>query len=527
MRIKNNLFSFLIAGVIAAMMAACYSTHYISPDFRKQFASLEDAFKDTSRSVLKAHLKNGSLAVFTGDMRVDSSQSVLSGNGIFYDFNREVFKQGLIELQVKNVALFETNKKINSLDEGRIAGMTVLTVIDGIGAILCLTNPKACFGSCPTFYIEGNNNLMAVNAEGFSSSITPAFEMHDIDALNNLPVTKNDYWITMKNEAWETHSVNTVKLLAVPKNKNESVFHSVNDEFYTCNKIVPVEEAVSPEGNCTAALKNIDSDERFSVTDSNWLNTKENIDLVFKNTCFGKRGLILNFRQTLLTTFLLYTAYGYMGDEAAEFLAQIETNNIVRNKMRNRLDLLGGIEIYLWNEEKRNWKYQGMFHEIGPIAKNLQILAFDNDVKNQGDTKVRLRLTKGLWRLDYAALASLNGKVQPCELLPQKILSKGKEDKHALELLRADDDEYLVSMPGSEYRLNYILPEAANDYALFLYSKGYYLEWIRDEWLRHKNPDALRKMMMNDKTTWSMLAREFKSVESSMEATFWSSNVVQ
>jgi hypothetical protein len=527
MKVAHNLPSCLIAVATITMMAACYKSHYIAHDFRKQYSTLKDAFHDTTGAVLKAHLKNGSLAVFTSELKVDPSQSVLSGNGIFYDYNRVVFKQGLIELQVKNVALFETNKRIESLDGGRIAGMTVLSVIDGIGAVLCLTNPKACFGSCPTFYVEGNNNLMAVNAEGFSSSITPAFEAHDIDALNNPPVTKHDYLVTMKNEAWETHSVNTVKLLAVPRNKGESVFHSVSDEFYTCNKIVPVNEAISPEGNCTDVLKNIDSNERFSTADSNWLNTKENIDLLFKNVDFEKAGLILNFRQTLLTTFLLYTAYGYMGDEAASFLAEIETNNMVRNKMRNRLDLLGGIEVYLWNENNNSWKYQGMFHEVGPIAKNLQLLVFDNELKNQSEIKVRLRLAKGLWRLDYAALSSVSRKVQPLELLPEKIISKGKEDKHALEMLKADDNDYLTSMPGNEYELHYSLPDVAGDYALFLYSKGYYLEWIRGEWLRHKNTAALYKMMQNDKQTWSNLAHEFKSVESSMEATFWSSNVVQ
>ncbi len=49
----------------------------------------------------------------------------------------------------------------------------------------CIANPKACFGSCPTFYLEdeGGREPERPQAEGFSESIARVLEARDIDAL--------------------------------------------------------------------------------------------------------------------------------------------------------------------------------------------------------------------------------------------------------------------------------------------------------------------------------------------------------
>jgi hypothetical protein len=62
--------------------------------------------------------------------------------------------------------------------------VTALTVFTGITAattIYCVTNPKACFRSCPTFYISDGDSLR-LKAEGFLSSIAPSLEATDVDA---------------------------------------------------------------------------------------------------------------------------------------------------------------------------------------------------------------------------------------------------------------------------------------------------------------------------------------------------------
>ena len=46
-------------------------------------------------------------------------------------------------------------------------------------------------------------------------------------------------------------------------------------------------------------------------------------------------------------------------------------------------------------------------------------------------------------------------------------------------------------MPGDSYELAYDLP-AGDNFELFLDSRGYYLEWMREQWLRDENPVAAK-----------------------------------
>jgi hypothetical protein len=60
--------------------------------------------------------------------------------------------------------------------------MTIVGIPTAVVSIYCILNPKACFGSCPTFYgWDGEDTTLM--AEGFSSSILRSFEKQDIDML--------------------------------------------------------------------------------------------------------------------------------------------------------------------------------------------------------------------------------------------------------------------------------------------------------------------------------------------------------
>jgi hypothetical protein len=71
--------------------------------------------------------------------------------------------------------------------------------------------------------------------------------------------------------------------------------------------------------------------------------------------------------------------------------------------------------------------------------------------------------------------------------------------------------------------ITYRLPENYAKLELFLESRGYYLEWIRDEWLAEENP-AMAAMVMTDPAgLLRLMAPMYKDVESEMEQSFWSS----
>lgn len=140
------------------------------------------------------------------------------------------------------------------------------------------------------------------------------------------------------------------------------------------------------------------------------------------------------------------------------------------------------------------------------------------------EIKIKIILNKGLWRIDHVALLDIVEKVQPFKIAPKIILNKGEVDQKAKKEISHPED-HLISMPGSEYTFIFELPEAYQDYELFLYSKGYYLEWMRSVWLKEKNLRKLRQMLENPKKYLKEEAANYKIYEQNMEEVFWNSRI--
>ena len=86
-----------------------------------------------------------------------------------------------------------------------------------------------------------------------------------------------------------------------------------------------------------------------------------------------------------------------------------------------------------------------------------------------------------------------------------------------------DPKKALTTLPGDVYTLVYQLPKDFESYELFLESRGYYLEWIREEWLSDENPALAAMMLFNPERALRVLAPEFKKIEVDMEKKFWGS----
>lgn len=503
---------------------AC-KTYYFRSNYKDTNSLIHATNNIQTKPYLKAHLKNGDVCILRDSWIVDTITNVLTGTGTKYNFNRIKISEGSISIPIDSVAIFETNKKIKNPEAGRIAALSILAGLDVIAGIICISNPKACFGSCPTFYINENDNFHYADAEGFSNAISPSLEYYDIDALDNKPLFQNTFSITMKNEALETHCVNDVKLLAYPRKKGERVYQSPTNDFYLCENNYTLTEASANEGDITTLLKNEDRQERFSFSDENNLSSKEEIFLTFNNVKNAdKLGLVLNFRQTLMTTYFIYSAMGYMGDEVGDIFAKMEINKETKEKLKGGIKKeLGNIDIYLWNAQKNDWELQNGVYETGPIAFNRQFIPLDH-LSSSSKIKLKLVMNKGLWRIDYVALTNIKDKVKPIEITPTNILNKGKVDNTALLEIK-NPEKYLISMPGSEYKFNFTLPSADTDYELFLYSKGYYLEWMREHWLKDKDLLKLKQMVDNPKKYLMVEAKNYKRYETTMEHEFWNSKI--
>jgi hypothetical protein len=86
-----------------------------------------------------------------------------------------------------------------------------------------------------------------------------------------------------------------------------------------------------------------------------------------------------------------------------------------------------------------------------------------------------------------------------------------------------DPARTLVTLPGDEYTMVYRLPEDPERFELFLESRGYYLEWMRDEWIAEENPARAAMMFVDPDRALRAMAPEFKRGEAEMEASFWGS----
>jgi hypothetical protein len=457
-------------------------------------------------------MRNGDLFVLS-DWQIENSISQVIGQGIRYDVDRQKVENGTLHVAIDSVAVFETNVLVTS------AAGSALTVMFGITAVvaaICILNPKQCFGSCPTFYIC--NTDMPV-AEGFSASIAPSLEATDIDAIYPACVGGGPLEIVMKNEALETHVVRFVNVLAVPRPPGTRVFAEPDGSLRECLVISEPASAVGPEGDILPLLRAPDHLERFSAADSTYLATRETLRLSFDAPKpRGEYGIVIGCRQSLLSTYVLYQTLAYMGTQAGYWIAELERGRL-GEAGADLVGLLGGIDVRV-EVRPGEWEQVGEIDEFGPIATDRHLLTFS--ARTQWTGRVELVMTQGGWRIDDVALATLGDRVEPLRLEPVDVCREGASDPDALATL-LDPDRSLATLPGDTYALLYAVPDDGREYELFLESRGYYLEWIRTQWLQEESAANLSELFFDPHAALTRLAPDFKRVEGTMEASFWSS----
>jgi hypothetical protein len=488
----------------------------ISPD---QLRSRDINGFENSRSLdkrypfLKAHMKDGSLYTFSEWSVEEKAQSV-TGTAIYYDSYRVEQGQGIFTVPIDSVAIFETNKTRPS---AAIAAMTLITGISLAITAYCISNPKACFGSCPTIYDTSG----VLQAEGFSASIAPSLEADDIDFLRVSYPENGRFSLHVKNEALETHVIRSMNLLLVPKSNNSTVFLGVDGEFYEASALTQPASLQSLQPFDKSLIDSLDLKEYCSRADSSDLATKDILELSFERPKGDRLGLVIGCRQSLLSTYLLYSGLGYLGSQAGHWLAQLERGgSAVRSKIGGIGRQLGGIDVMV-QQENGAWSSAGCANETGPLAVDVHLVPLSAQY-TEDSLYVRLQMAKGHWRLDYVALASINECGEALELTPSRVAYNNLADPQSRDKL-LDTSQVLITFPGDAYEIEYELPEVNRSYQLFVKSRGYYLEWMRDEWVREENLGLAAEVFLAPDEALKRMAPDFKEVEDEMEDFFWNS----
>ena len=482
----------------------------VPPETLRQWTVQEARDAQKESPFLKAHMRNGDLFVL-GDWWITGTSSV-SGTGTQYDVHRQQVQTGELHVPIDSVAVFETNVLVTS---GAGAALTFMVGVTAAVAVICIVNPKTCFGSCPTFYVWDPDRPAA---EGFSASIAPSLEDTDVDALA-ASRSGGPLEIVMKNEALETHVVRFVNVLAAPHRTGARVFAGLDGTFWECASASPPVAATGPEGDILPLVRDVDHVERVSLADSSYLAARETLRFTFDNPPpAGDCGIVIGCRQSLLSTYVLYQTFAYMGTLAGHWIAEIERGRLGDAGLE-LVNLLGGIEVRI-EERPGEWTTVGEIDEFGPIAVDRHLVRFAAPAEWTG--RVELEMTRGGWRIEDVALATLSRRVEPLRLAPVDVARDGASDPAALAAL-LDPERSLTTLPGDAYTLLYSLPDDGREYELFIESRGYYLEWVREEWMREESATHLAEMFFDPRAALTRLAPEYKRVEPNMERAFWSS----
>ncbi|EOZ98358.1 hypothetical protein A33Q_1012 [Indibacter alkaliphilus LW1] len=463
-------------------------------------------------------MKDGTVYILN-EWHIDTKANQLVGFGKHLDIGRRQIKEAkqgerfpILIVELDQLVLVETNEVGTKLGGGLVF---MSGLVGGLGTY-CLISPKSCFGSCPTFYAE-TADTVKILAESFSTSIMPSLEKNDIDMLYEAKYMK-DFKLTVTNEAMETHSIRYANLLVFEKSGQGRIFADGQGKFFQCSEMVEPLNCDSFLGDCLPQVRSVDQVEYFSESDPENLNSKEEIHLRFDNQSQNPKGLIIGKRQTMMTTYLLYQGLAYMGDAASYFLTDYELGN--RKRQLEVFNLLGGVDIYM-KDSLGVWNFISSVSETGPIASDFNLITLPNF--SERDIEIKVVLNRGLWRIDYLSLAEIHDEVYPAVLAPTEVIRVNGDEINPLGKL-LDSDSYLVTFPGDKYDLHYDLP--FEDGEVFLDAKGYYLEWMREEWSKEQNFRKLRQMINHPEAFLRKVAKDYKKYEPVMEETFWSSRYV-
>lgn len=490
----------VVVAVAAALCGSC------AKRLERTLVEPHDARRlDRDSTFLKAHMRDGHLYVLS-NWKVDEARGEVRGVGDHFDARREHLASGTHTVVIADVALFETNVPVTSRS---MISISVLTVLSAAVTAGCALSPKACFGSCPTFYADGDATL---HAEAFSDAVAPSLARRDVDALVRVRPRGRELELRMTNEALETHVVTRADLLVAPRPPGGRVFATADGALWAADDLRAPRACEGVAGDCAATVAAFDDDWLASETDARDLAAREHVVLAFDAAPGGEpRAIAISARQSFVTTFLFYQALAYMGRNAGAYLAALERGGDELRRMNAAVELLGGIEVQV-RDARGAWVTAGSFHETGPLATDTQLVLLPDGADA---SQVRLRMAQGYWRVDRVVSVRALGPVDG-----ERVQPGVARDADAERRLR-DPELAVTTLPGDELRLRYELPDG--DLELFLDAEGYYLEWMREEWLAEESAARLALLLYQPALALRLLAPEFKEVEPVIEQAFWSS----
>lgn len=456
---------------------------------RVDLRAVDPPYSDTVITVpVKAHLSDGTVVLFRSGARFTADS--VRGDGVRYDLARldsaAVPGAPLQEL----VALETFYPGVNAGETVVLSTAATLAGI-GVGAAAGAALAVAIFGSCPTVYVDSAGEEV-LQAELFSYSIAPLFEMRDVDGLRVQSDAAGRVTVTVRNEALETHYLNQLEVLEVRLAEGQRL---MVDE-----RGLPL---LLPEASTAAVratdrsgrdvgpqLERIDgvvphpSPERFAAAlgEDPW----NSIELVFPPTTADTVALELRIRNSLLSTVLLYDVMLGSGAAAVEWLGGDLQQIGPATALGRWYSEQTGIRVQVW--DGRGWEPLGRVPDSGPIA--WEDVAVAMTVPPGDSVRVRLEFLTDAYRIDAVRLADGASRGSARRVPAARVLDAGGHDREdAIIALAAPDAAYLITGPGDRYDVEFQTEPGEERRAYLVTAQGYYTEWVRGDWVRRPRTD--------------------------------------
>ncbi|MGI9233970.1 MAG: hypothetical protein ACR2RD_10105 [Woeseiaceae bacterium] len=433
---------------------------------------------------VKAHLEDGSTVVFPDGVSI--ANGVVSGDGTIYNLTLE--NRSLVsEISLADVAAMESYQTPVSTGATTAATAASSTgiLIGGMAALFLI------FGSCPTVYSFDGDGA-ALEAELFSYSITPSFQSRDIDRLDIRSIDNGSFELEVRNEMLETHYIDQLQVLEIVHNDDERVYPDQNGRPVVVRELLAPTTAVDQTGrDILVGLRDVDnlawsaSDDRLaSVTADDYL---DKLDFEFEVPSNADNvALVLRARNSLLNTVLFYDvmlkeqsfgALDWMGHDLGHLGNKMQLGLWYRKHM--------GMTISVWDNGR--YRKVARLGDQGPIAWNEHAVLLPT--KGAETLRVRLSFVADNWRLDRVAAATNATRARARSVPIAAARSADGERGDIPAYLNKADKEYLIAEPRDRVSLRFDVGEVPDDRdrTFFLASEGYYMEWMRADWLTEEH----------------------------------------
>jgi len=474
----------------------------------------------TVESPAKLHLRDGGVVLYDDGFKV-RGETIL-GHGERYDLTRST-RTPVASLPAGEVLYIEYYDRKNQHRMISEVTTAAASYAAGVGTLNLL---KAIFGSCPTVY-SADGDARRLEAELFSHSISRAWEMSDLDRLESLSQRDGIASVDLANEALETHYIDALKLRVVDHGAGFEAFPLGNgDVALTGAPAVPLQARNSIGNDVLDSIarrdeKQYQSGERMLRAFT--ANAKRDwIDLaVTVPRSAESMYVLLRLRNTLLATVFLYdVAMAEQGYAAIDWMATDSGEAAYASRFSRWFN--DGFGIALEVPAGDSYRRVAQLPPTGPIA--WKQVAMKVSAPRPGVARLRLSFTPDNWSIDWVGVSFATSDAMHSRVLDPQALTvrRGNGYAHDPSLLAGEDGRYLVTYPGDLYRVSYALPPvpAGMERSYFLASRGYYVEWMRMDWIAGRDAGEAPPMEFDD-ALLQRTARTWLQKRGDLEARFY------